>query len=65
MAKNSKTGDAVVKPTDKKKRNMRCSDDLELIKLILDENAPLRERVLRLLERALNIEEGQKKRDAG
>ena len=46
----------------KKKRSMRCADDLELVKMILDENAPLRERVMRLLERGLNIENGQKRK---
>ena len=65
MANKSKQSEADEKSKDKKKRSMRCSDDLELIKLILDENGPLRERVLRLLERALNVEEGQKKPKAG
>lgn len=61
MASNGK--DEVPDSGKKKKRNvMRCSDELELVKMILDDNAPLRERVLRLLERALKVEDEQNKR---
>lgn len=38
-----------------KTRGTRLNDDLQLLKLILDENQPLRERVLKLIERTIGI----------
>lgn len=37
----------------KKKRAFRTHDDFELLKVILDENLPLRQRVLRTIEKHL------------
>lgn len=37
----------------KKKRAFRTSDDLELFQIILEENPPLRQRILRTIEKQL------------
>lgn len=37
----------------KKKRAFRTHDDFELLKVILDESPPLRQRVLRMIEKHL------------
>ncbi|MEY3903271.1 MAG: hypothetical protein RL189_2577 [Pseudomonadota bacterium] len=37
----------------KKKRAFRSHDDVELLKIILDENPPLRQRILRTIEKHL------------
>ena len=47
MAKASKKGDL------KKHGKSRASDELELIKLILDENKDLKKRVMRFIQKSL------------
>lgn len=34
-------------------KKIRTSDDLELLRIILDDNGPLRDRVLRFIEKSL------------
>lgn len=41
-------------------RKIRLNDDLQLLKMILDENTPLRDRVIKLIERTIGV---QKKQD--
>lgn len=48
--------DSITAPVDhdpRKKRAFRTNDDLELIKLILEENPALRQRIIRTIEKQL------------
>jgi hypothetical protein len=53
MATKESTGKPVSRKT-------RINDDLQLLKMILDENTPLRDRVIKLIERTIGV---QKKDD--
>lgn len=43
-----------------KTRRVRLTDDLQLLKLILDENPALRDRILKLIERTIGIGSNEK-----
>lgn len=52
MAENDKAK-GKLEHEPKKKRPFRTHDDFELLKIILDENQPLRQRILRTIEKHL------------